>query len=63
MLLFWFIQLTGFGVSSWGAKPLFIENEVVSSEMDGITERLWVEGLKISGLVLDVALLFTQPTA
>ena len=24
------LLFTGFGVSSWGAKPLFIENEVVS---------------------------------
>jgi len=42
-----FIQFTGFGVSSWGAKPLFIENEVVSSAMDGITDKLGVGGLKI----------------
>ena len=42
-----FIKLTGFGVSSWGAKPLFIENEDVSSAMDGITDRLGVGGLKI----------------
>jgi hypothetical protein len=30
----------------WGAKPVFIENEVVFSAMDGITERLGAGGLK-----------------
>jgi hypothetical protein len=30
----------------WGAKPFFIENEVVFSAMDGITERLGAGGLK-----------------
>ena len=34
-------------ISSWGAKPLSIENEIVSSEMDGITDKLGVGGLKI----------------
>ena len=51
-----FMELTGFGVSSWGAKPFFIENEVISPAMDdGIIERL-------GGGVLDVALLFIQLT-
>ena len=47
MLLCSSYNLQMLGVSSWGAKPIFIENEVVSSEIDGITERLGVEGLKI----------------
>ena len=46
-----------FWVSNWGATPILIENEVVSSAMGGIIGRLGVGGLKTQGVVLDVALL------
>jgi hypothetical protein len=42
-----FVQLTGVGVSSWSTKPSFIENAVVSSAMDGITEDWGLEGLEL----------------
>ena len=41
-----------------GHQPLFNQNKIVSSAMDGIAGRLGAGGLSTWGLVLDVAWLF-----